>query len=571
MNKPEYHYFGAQILEHMKKGISILIYLGFLILSISCLNQAERVVPILQKAETLVEQYPDSALVLLNGIPEAHKLKKALYYQYYLLQIQAKDKSYKDITSDTLIFNIQKYYHNKNNIEKAALASFYCGRVSQEQKNYEKALQTYLGAEKYLSNIKNENLKGLFQSSIGQVYYKQLLHEKAAVHYKLAKGYFQQAENYKNEIIVSNLIGNCLLMQEKKDSAFLYYYEALALADEHEYKSQQAKTRVGLGVAYREIGKWEQSETFFREAWPFSNDSLHMARLSANLARLFELQGKNDSAIYHLQKALSYLPQEQNNSLATNIYKTWSAIEEKAQDFQSALEKYKLYSDYLALIFDENRNRDVIEVEKKYNYQLVQNRNKQLLIERQRILLLSSGLLLVFLVFIFFIYRRSAQNKWKLKEAEQKVRQMKKLARNFDDKEESFRNILIRHFDILKKTALLESFLNEDERKTGQRLLRKFNEVVYGQKKLNWDLLYQTLNNASNGLFEQLKNRLTELDESEFRICCLIYVDFDNTDIALILNYSINTVQAKKSTIRKKLGIKTYGNIHDFMKTAIEN
>lgn len=555
----------------MKKGISILIYLGFLILSISCLNQSERVVPILQKAETLVEQYPDSALVLLNEIPDAHKLKKSLYYRYYLLQIQAKDKSYKDITSDTLIFNIQKYYANKNDIEKAALATFYWGRVSQEQKKYEKALHTYLGAEQYLKQSKNINLKGLFRSSIGEVYYQQLLKDEAILHLKLAADYFHQAGNYRNEIGVTRITANSFLMQENVDSAFVYYFKALFLADKHELKREQLSVREGLGVAYREIGDWERSETYFREAWAFSSDSLHKARLSSNLARLFELQGKNDSTIYNLQKALSYLPQEQNNFLAANIYRTWSATEEKALDFQSALEKFKLYNKHLAQIISENKNSAILEIEAKYNFQLIENKNKQLLIERQRNLLLSLGLLLIFAMLILLFLNCAIRRERKLKEAEQKVLQMKEMARRYNEREDSFRNVLIRHFDILKKTALLEKYLREDERKKGEHLLRKFNEVVYGRKKMGWDLLYQTLNNASNGLFEQLRNRLTELDESEFRICCLIYADFNNTEIALILNYRVNTIEAKKSTIRKKLGIESFGKIRDFLNEVINS
>src|SRR5690606_1065447 len=99
-------------------------------------------------------------------------------------------------------------------------------------------------------------------------------------------------------------------------------------------------------------------------------------------------QGNNDSAIYHLQKALTYLPLAPDNSLVANIYRTWSAIEEKEQDFQSALEKFKLYNKHLAQIISENKNSAILEIEAKYNFQLIENKNKQLLIERQRNLLL---------------------------------------------------------------------------------------------------------------------------------------------------------------------------------------
>ncbi len=555
----------------MKKGISILIYLGFLILGISCQNQSVRVEPMLQKAESLVEQHPDSALLILDEITNAQKLKKALYYRYYLVQIQAKDKSYEDITSDTLVFIIQNYYDKKNDYEMAALATFYCGRVRQEQKRYEQALHTYLDGEKYLLKSSNNNLKGLFQSAIGQVYYKQFLKDEAIAHFKLAESFFHQAGNHKNEIISNNFIGNCLLMQKKTDSAFVYYFKALAIADKQQIKSQQAEIRQNLGVAYRELKDWGQAETFFKEAMKFSSDSLNKARLFSNLARLFELKGKNDSAIYHLQKALTYLPREQHNSLAANIYKTWSAIEEKTMDFENALEKYKLYNKHLAQIISENKNSAILEIEAKYNFQLIENKNKQLLIERQKILILSLSLLLVLVVLILLFISRAVRRERKLKEAEQKVRQIQEMARQYNEREDSFRDVLIRHFDILKKTALLESYLKADEKKIGETFLRKFNEVVYGQKNLDWEVLYQTLNKLSNGFFDQFKNKFPQLDESEFKICCLTYVDFNNTEIAIILIYSLNTVQAKKSVIRKKLRVKIHGNIRDFMKEALQN
>lgn len=150
----------------MKKVIHTLIYLSFLLqlLGVSCKKQHVEVEPILQKVETFVEQNPDSALVLLHEITDAQKLKKELYYQYFLLEIQAKYKSYKDITADTLIFSIRDYYNNKNDKEKAGLATFYCGRVFQEQKNYKKALQQFLDAEQYLEQSDNLNLKGLCQN-----------------------------------------------------------------------------------------------------------------------------------------------------------------------------------------------------------------------------------------------------------------------------------------------------------------------------------------------------------------------------------------------------------------------
>lgn len=440
-----------------------------------------------------------------------------------------------------------------------------------EQGKFGEALETLLSAEPYLNKSKNTNLKGLLHGSVGEIYYQQLLKEKAIIHFKLAVSFFHQAKNFRNEIIECNYIGNCFLLEGKSDSAFLYYFKALALADRHQFSREQAGIRESIGVAYRENKDFKNAEDYFKEAWKYSVDSLKKASLSSNLAHLFEYQGKNDSAIAYLQKALSYLPSDKENFLYANIYKTWSAIEENKMNFEGALEKYKLYNKHLASILNDNKNSVVLEIEGKYNFQRVENHNKQLLIERQKILLYSLVLLIVLMLSFFVVLRQSYINERKLKEAEKKIYHMKELSRNYNDKEDSFRNILLRHFDILKKTALLEGYLNEEEKGKGKNLLRKFNEVVYGRKDLDWAILYQTLDNLHNGFFERLKKEFPNLDESEFRICCLAYDEFDNTEMAIVLNYSLNTIQAKKTIIRKKLGIKSFGNIREFLRSALQN
>jgi len=552
-----------------KRLALILIVTGFLLFGVSCRFQANKVEPVLERAEALLETHPDSALVILNEISNPQSLQKSLYYEYFLVQIQAKYKNYEDITTDSLVFTIRDYYADRNNIEKAALATFYSGRVYQEQKDYENALEQFLNTRKMLERSNNLNLKGLCQNAIGDIYSKQLLNEKAVIEYKLSKEYFQQAEEFKNEIITCDLIGNSFLFKGKTDSAFTYYNEALDLATKYNFAEEQASILMNTGVAYREIGKFEQAQNCFKEAMEYPTDSVFRAKLYTNSADILQLQGKNDSAIVYLKKALTYVPKLKNNYVAANIYKRWSAAEENKSNYKEAVEKYKLYSKHLAKIINENKNGAILEIEKKYNFQLIKNQNKQLLIDKQRILLLSLVVLLILALLILLMLRRSVLKERKLKEADRKIYQMQEMARNFNEKENSYRSILIRHFEILKKAALLEGYLKKVDKGNDKYLLQKFNEVVYGEKSLNWDVLYQKLNELGNGIFDRIKTDYPQLNDSEFRVCCLAYVDFDNTEIALILNYRVSTVEVKKSSIRKKLGVKAFGDIQDFLSGSI--
>ncbi len=161
-------------------------------------------------------------------------------------------------------------------------------------------------------------------------------------------------------------------------------------------------------------------------------------------------------------------------------------------------------------------------------------------------------------------YRRSLLSERKLNETEQKIYQLQKFASDLNKKDNSSRKIIIQHFNILKKTALLEGFLKDDDRKKGKLFLTKFNEIVYGDGSFKWESLYITLNHLYDGLFEKIKIDFPALDQSEFRICCLLFVGFNNQEIAVILDLSNNTISNKRNIIRKKIGVKAYGNISIF-------
>ncbi len=557
----------------MKSEIIYLTFSCVLLLSISCNRQHQTVDRILDDAETLVEQHPDSAFALLDSLPYALIPGKSQYYRYLLLQIQAKDKSYRDIASDTLIFGVKEYYFENKDLNKAALSAYYCGRVLQEQKKYEQALKAYLEAEDYSSQRKDDaNLSGLIQSSIGMVYYKQLLQKEAITRFKQAEKYFNEANNHKNEIITFNLIGNCFLMQEERDSAFVYYRKGLALADQHGIVNEQVGIREGIGVAYREIREFSRAKAFFKEALIFPVDSLEQARLYYNLALAFEQENQNDSARYYIEQSLARLPGKKDNFLMANIYQTWSAIEEKEKNYQQALEYERKYTDYLTAILDENENKAVLEIQKKYDFQLLQNKNIRLQIEQQRIILIGLILLLGVSILAFFFYRRSKQKQKKLLEAKQLVYQLRGMAWSFNEGgKSSSRTVLLRHFDVLKKTALLEGYLKEEERIKGEHLLRTFNEIVYGEKHLDWDVVYQRMNNLQGGFFDRLRKAFPQFDELEFRICCLAYVEFTNAEIGILLKYQTNTIKVKKSAIRKKIGMETSENFCDFLDRKVKN
>lgn len=544
-----------------------------IILSIfSCQREDPDTTKILSTAEQITEQYPDSALILLDSVANHYNLNTKQFNKYQLLYVQAKNKAYKDISSDTLLFQVKNYYVNNNDIENSALAAFYCGRILQEQGKEKAAMAEYLIAEEYIEKTNNNNLKGLVQSSIGSVFQKQFLEVKAIEHFLESARYFYLANNKRNEIISYNLIGNTYLMKSLNDSAFYYYRIGLKLAKESNDSLQLANITQCIGIAYRQIGNYGFANNYFRQATQYTTDNDYKSKLYLNMAKIFCERNMSDSVKSCVDKSLSFIQQGgDSTSILTSVYKILSQMAEKQYDFKQSLYYHKKYTDKLVEIVDENKNKEILELQKKYKYRHFQNENKQMKVERQKIYLLFTTLLLAACLIVMLFHRKSIRSEKialerenEILDAKRKIYQLIEMSNSYEDKENSFRNMLLHHFDILKKVALLRQYISGEDEQV-HRLAKKVNEIVYGQESLNWDMLLLTMNELHDGLFNRLKEKFPSLDEAEFRIYCLTYKKFCSSEIALIMNLSVNTVQMKRSSIRRKIGIEAMGNINEFL------
>ena len=222
----------------------------------------------------------------------------------------------------------------------------------------------------------------------------------------------------------------------------------------------------------------------------------------------------------------------------------------------------------------KEKDTDLRIFQKRYNYEQLKNENNELLIERQYIYILSLFLSIVILVICFFFYRKMMKQKnhllkeqTALLEAEQQIGALKSMAESFNEKENSLKNEVIKHFDILKKVAALnENKLFFDEKEDKKRLLSQVNKIVYGQKEgFNWDIFFNSINVLYGNEIERINQSYQQLDNTELKICYLSYAGFSNSETSTLLGLALNTIQQKKSNIRKKIGVPEHGNLQEFL------
>lgn len=556
------------------------------ILLISCNIESIPDIKLLELSEQLIETHPDSALIFLNSIQFEEKFSDSQQAKYHLLKIKVKDKCYEDISSDTIIFKVKQYYISKNDKENITQSFLYSGLVLLEQGDNKKAMLEFLEAERYISGIDRQDcLKGLIQSSIAELFYQELLLDEAIKRFKSAVFYFSKSNHYVNEAVTYNQLGLCFLMKEShSDSASFYLQKGLEIADASNDLKLKEGFRQNLGLLYRENGKPDKAIKFFEDALNYTEDNVITAKIYYNIAKTYLSENNIDSA-QHFINIARILPQSETD------YHTKKYLNELESKILKSKGNYKqalsLNEEYLSFMEEEylmNENKAILDIEKKYNYELIKNKHNNLLIKNQRAIIIFLALFILSIIMGISYYIKLSLNKKALEEADQKiiaftdmvesykqrVESFKQKNESFKQQEETFKSVLFTHFNILKKAALLEGYIRQRDREDGAKILKKFNEIIYGKEKLDWNILYDAMNNLHNGFLDSLYKTFPELDDEEFKICCLIYNDFSNTEISIICGLSNRSITARRSSIRKKIGIDDYGNINEFLKKSVE-
>jgi tetratricopeptide (TPR) repeat protein len=412
---------------------------------------------------------------------------------------------------------------------------------------------------------KNDNLKGLIQGNLSAIYCEQLLMEEAIAAGKNAAGMYEKSQNYKNEIRAFLLVGNCFLMIEKTDSAFYYYNRCLELSDFHRLDREKVNIRQSLGVIYQEMEEYKKAKESLLNALSItSDDSVEKARVLMNLAKVYQLEKQMDSARYYIRKSLSLEAKEPELSMST--YLLLSEIEEDSWHHKEALDYHKEYVNHVSKLVEKNKSNALLELQGKYNFEKLKNESSKRVIKQQKMtIIFSISFIIASFLTCFFCMKLYRSEKLRL-ETEQKIESLKKMAKSYSGDDQSTRDILLQHFNILKKAALIEASIDQEEKRKGEKLIKKFNWIVYEQDSLDWDKLYQIINRLHAGLYDKVREMYPQLDEMGFRLCYLSgRSNFSDDEISIIMKISTtNKVRKMRTAIRKKIGVPPYLDLHSF-------
>ena len=126
-----------------QNGSTITLLSLFIVAFWSCVSRPDEIVTTLQRAESCMEMYPDSAWHLLSGISDPDDLSDKKRADYVLLLTQARDKNYMDMSVDSSITFAVDYFKKNGNKRKYGKALYYYGRVLQGKRETSRAMKLF--------------------------------------------------------------------------------------------------------------------------------------------------------------------------------------------------------------------------------------------------------------------------------------------------------------------------------------------------------------------------------------------------------------------------------------------
>lgn len=155
-----------------------------LIFAAGCASDASRSAnAVLDIAEKVMDEYPDSALTLLSdtSIHYSSERQRALHA---LLLTQARHKNYIDETNDSLITTAVNYFDKHGDKPRLMKSLFYTATINLNVTDYREAMTNAMQAQNIAEVLKNVYWQGRIYEIIGHILAKTYFFEESVKYYQ---------------------------------------------------------------------------------------------------------------------------------------------------------------------------------------------------------------------------------------------------------------------------------------------------------------------------------------------------------------------------------------------------
>ena len=532
----------------------LLVSVGSIFMSVSLSSCSSPSVknPLLLCADSLMETCPDSALSILESITCPQKMPRADRALYALLLTQARHKNYIALEDDSLIKTAVDYYGDKKKSLRAAKAHYYWGATYREMGYTSFAVEEYLTAIR-LMPVRDEFLAMIYDN-LAECYERDELFDIAIGAYRQA---YQILRGGSQQIYPLRGIARMCLLQNKKDSALVYYQQALDCALVEQDSSLIGALYHDLAMAYSEKKDYIQADKYVSKAIMIQgqdavNVCLSKAQIMLNLNKL-------DSASYFYSKNVDQLDIYGKAVYYDGMYQ----IAKKRGEWKTATENidaYKILYDSIQFITDnEELNRLMDKHQLEEHKRLLSEHTKMLIFS----LITAFFLLMIICVFCFMWNDRKRKKRFIALQRELTQKRVDTMLLKEEEASESNKEDLDKKrselteqqiqlcISVLKTTDCYDQ-LEALEKATPKQLL--------AMRSLRKDIR-STISSAFVDVMMNLKERYPALTGDDLFYCVLSLLCCSKTVMMELMDATSDALKTRKNRIKNKMDTQIFDRV----------
>jgi len=547
-----------------------LLFFSWLVL-FSCQNRPLNLSQaVLDQAENLMSEHPDSALYLLENGIEVRNLSSRQEADWGLFLTQARDKNYIEHTSDSLIRHSVSYYEKHNIQDRLVYAYYYNGRVLEDIGDATQAQNLYLKALEIGKNSGDFAILLRIHNTLGMLYTYQEAYELAIPQLEQAQQYAELLNDSKNLSYIHRNLARTYGMLDNQDLCMEYYQQAL------EYANEESRPSIILefGTCYMEMEDYSKAYTYIKEALQLATDSMNYFPACLAMGEYYFQTDKPDSASYYLNLS------EKSPNLYTKAasYLYLSQIARNNRNYEEIILLYDRYEEFRSTITDEHHTESIRHMQNLYNYELVEKeanlyKIKHIADRRKILLLLLSALLFCSISVSSVFYLRRRQQEWAVRykklvdllngekpQYDFNDNRIKKLRSelNNSDKQSSELSSIEQKILALYSEKLEQGF---DEKKKLDTLFRE-TDIYHFFCSTNdlgkitaekIETLKQIIDTIYPGFRNKLQTLLPKISDKEIDLCYYLKADIKLTNMARITEEPYDNIKKRRTRLQDKL------------------
>ena len=356
------------------------------------------------KAESLLEESPDSALLLLSALPKSQKLSRKESAQYALLLARATDKCEKPLFLCDSLLNIALNYYDDDEKERA-VALLYKGRLEQEINSTKEAIEHLHEGLMILKEFPKEiETTRHILSSLGNLYFDAKHYEEAI---KTYRELYKCCMTDKDKSIALNNISSYYCIKDKKDSAVAIQQKALVYAIASGDSSMITQSEFNSSLNYEEFDELDSALYHMYNAIKWFPKGKVPGKFYGNLGSLLLEKGDNiDSAIYYLNKHI----EDSTDILGktTTLFSLYE-VEKERGNFKAATKYLEEHTEILDSLFTTEQSTEIQHLINQYNIK-IHVREEQIK-EQRRLYFIIGGFIFCSLLLMLFYQHRLNKRK----------------------------------------------------------------------------------------------------------------------------------------------------------------